>query len=63
MSRAHDLGGLLFSMTSLHRPSGRDDFEIAIICALPLERNAVEALLDDEYEVDGFSYGKAFGRF
>lgn len=41
------------------RPSSRDDFEIAIICALRVERDAVEGLLDDEYETDGFSYGKA----
>jgi nucleoside phosphorylase len=41
------------------KPPTRDDFEIAIICALPIERDAVEALLDDEYETDGFSYGKA----
>jgi len=43
------------------RPRNRDGFEIAIICALPVERNAVEALLDEEYETDGFSYGKAAG--
>jgi nucleoside phosphorylase len=48
-------------MARPHRPSGRDGFEIAIICALPIERNAVEALLDEEYETDGFSYGKAAG--
>lgn len=48
-------------MASLRRPSSRDGFEIAIICALPIERNAVEALLDEEYEADGFSYRKAVG--
>src|SRR5436305_5459772 len=48
-------------MSRLLRPNSRDDFEIAIICALPIERNAVEALLDEEYEIDGFSYGKAAG--
>lgn len=48
-------------MARLRRPSSRDDFEIAIICALPIERNAVEALLDEEYETSGFSYGKAEG--
>jgi nucleoside phosphorylase len=47
-------------MASLLRPNSRDDFEIAIICALRIERDAVEALLDEEYETDGFSYGKAF---
>ncbi|EXJ80944.1 hypothetical protein A1O3_07232 [Capronia epimyces CBS 606.96] len=41
------------------RPHDRDDFEIAIICALPIERDAVEVLLEAEYETDGFSYGKA----
>lgn len=46
-------------MTPLLRPSSRDGFEIAIICALRIERDAVEALLDEEYEADGFSYGKA----
>src|SRR5947209_5086001 len=46
-------------MARPRRPDSRDGFEIAIICALPIERNAVEALLDEEYETDGFSYGKA----
>src|SRR5436190_19682118 len=41
------------------RPNSRDDFEIAIICALSVEGDAVEKLLDEEYETDGFSYGKA----
>ncbi|KAF3940663.1 hypothetical protein ABW19_dt0206192 [Dactylella cylindrospora] len=41
------------------RPNGREDFEIAIICALKVERDAVEALLDEEFEIVGFSYGKA----
>ncbi|RHZ45308.1 Pfs and NB-ARC domain protein [Aspergillus thermomutatus] len=31
------------------RLSSRDEFEIAILCALPLEVNAVEALLDETY--------------
>ena len=48
-------------MACLLRPHTRDGFEIAIICALPIERNAVEALLDEEYETDGLSYGKAAG--
>src|SRR5579871_205144 len=46
-------------MTPLLRPCSRDDFQIAIICALRTERDAIEALLDEEYETDGFSYGKA----
>ncbi|OGM48830.1 hypothetical protein ABOM_003027 [Aspergillus bombycis] len=43
------------------RPKGRQDFEIAIICALKVESNAIEAFLDEEFEVDGFSYGQAPG--
>ena len=43
------------------RPRNSNDFEIAIICALQVECDAVEALLDEEYETDGFSYGKAVG--
>ena len=45
-------------MTPPVRPYSRDGFEIAVICALPIERDAVEALLDEDYEKDGFSYGK-----
>jgi nucleoside phosphorylase len=48
-------------MGTLHRPKSRDEFEIAIICALPVERDAVEAFFDEDYETDGFSYGKAVG--
>ena len=48
-------------MAQILRHYSRNGFEIAIICALPLERSAVEALLDEEYETDGFSYGKAPG--
>lgn len=45
-------------MAAVARPYNRDGFEIAIICALSIERDAIEALLDEEYEKDGFSYGK-----
>ncbi|GAB1211759.1 hypothetical protein ATERTT37_000883 [Aspergillus terreus] len=34
----------------LMRPSSRDEFAIAIICALPLEAEAVEALFDQTYD-------------
>ena len=40
------------------RPYSRDDFKITVIYALPIERDAVEALLDEDYEKDGFSDGK-----
>ena len=42
-------------------PRSRRDFQIAIICALQAEHNAVEGVLDDLYESDGSSYGKALG--
>uniref|UniRef100_A0A093V351 Regulatory protein AfsR n=1 Tax=Talaromyces marneffei PM1 TaxID=1077442 RepID=A0A093V351_TALMA len=35
----------------LLRPQSRDEFEIAIICSLPVEWSAVEALLEVDYEV------------
>ncbi|CCT75911.1 uncharacterized protein FFUJ_11959 [Fusarium fujikuroi IMI 58289] len=43
------------------RPKKRDDFEVAIICALTLEADAVITLFDHHWEDDGFSYGKARG--
>lgn len=43
------------------RPSTRDGFEIAIVCALPLEADAVEALFDHHWEDDGAYYDKAPG--
>ena len=39
------------------QPRGRNDFEIAIICALPLEANAVGALFDKLW--DDQTYGEA----
>ncbi|KAJ5667481.1 hypothetical protein N7507_003345 [Penicillium longicatenatum] len=43
------------------RPRTRDDFEIAIICALPLEADAVEALFDEQYDTLGQIYRKQPG--
>lgn len=43
----------LYSMPCLLRPRNCDGIMIAIICALLVERNAVEALLDSEHETDG----------
>ncbi|EHK19554.1 uncharacterized protein TRIVIDRAFT_46254 [Trichoderma virens Gv29-8] len=40
-------------------PASRDEFEVAVICALPLEYDAVTLLVDDWYE-DG-RYGRAPG--
>ncbi|KAF4232361.1 hypothetical protein CNMCM6805_010007 [Aspergillus fumigatiaffinis] len=43
------------------RPRRRTDFMIAIICALPLEAEAVEALFDEGYDRRGKYYGKQRG--
>ncbi|KAI6514979.1 hypothetical protein MCOR05_011904 [Pyricularia oryzae] len=43
------------------RPAGRRDFEIAILCALPVEADAVLELFDEEWDKnsDGRRYDKA----
>ncbi|UKZ85203.1 uncharacterized protein TrAFT101_001071 [Trichoderma asperellum] len=46
------------SQTSFESPP--DGFEIALLCALQIESDAVEALFDEYYE-DNFSYEKAAG--
>lgn len=46
---------------SLPRPTHREDFRIAIICALPLEASAVQALFDICWDEYGINYGKAAG--
>lgn len=40
------------------RPSCREDFEIAIICALPLEYNAVALLFDEFWDRNGDLFGR-----
>ncbi len=47
-------------MTNYCRPRYRGDFEIAVICALRKEFDAVEALFDEFWEDDD-TYGKAPG--
>lgn len=42
-------------------PETRDDFRVAIICALPREAAAVLALFDQRYDKDGSKYGKQEG--
>jgi hypothetical protein len=46
-------------MASPRQPKGRNDFEIAIICALRSEADAVEALFDKFWGDDGDMFGKA----
>jgi nucleoside phosphorylase len=48
-------------MTPPPPPRDRRGFEIAIICALPLEADAVIALFDKHWEDDGQSFGSAPG--
>ncbi|KAK4119383.1 purine and uridine phosphorylase [Parathielavia appendiculata] len=43
------------------RPAARADFEIAVICALPIEADAVDALFDHHWDDDGAPYDKAGG--
>ncbi|KAK2589658.1 hypothetical protein QQS21_012665 [Conoideocrella luteorostrata] len=43
------------------RPSCREDFEIAIICALILEYDAVALLFDEFWDEDGDEFGRAAG--
>jgi len=43
------------------RPKSRNDFAIVIICALPLEADAVEALFDETYDRLGKHYDKQPG--
>ncbi|KEY71886.1 hypothetical protein S7711_09755 [Stachybotrys chartarum IBT 7711] len=48
--------------TKVSRPTSRDEFEIAIVCALPVEYNAVSLLVDEFWdEESGSAYGKAPG--
>ncbi|KAL6800064.1 hypothetical protein J3E68DRAFT_448458 [Trichoderma sp. SZMC 28012] len=43
------------------RPTSRDDFEIAIVCAKDLEYDAVCLLVDGFWDEDGDSFGRAIG--
>lgn len=43
------------------RPASRDEFEIAIVCALPLEYDAVSLLIDEFWDEECDCYGKANG--
>ncbi|KAJ6270720.1 nucleoside phosphorylase domain-containing protein [Bipolaris maydis] len=43
------------------RPEYRSQFDIAIVCALPLEYDAVTLLVDEFWDETGDSYGRAVG--
>ncbi|KAJ6445618.1 Casein kinase II subunit beta-2 [Purpureocillium lavendulum] len=51
------------STGNARRPSHREDFEIAIICALPLEYDAVCLVFDEFWDEDGEAYGRASGDY
>ncbi|PLN85662.1 purine and uridine phosphorylase [Aspergillus taichungensis] len=42
-----------------HHPQGRDAFDVAVFCSLPLEGNAVESVFDEVYDDVGDIYGKS----
>ncbi|CEJ92446.1 hypothetical protein VHEMI08100 [[Torrubiella] hemipterigena] len=48
-------------LTTYHKPETRDDFEVAIICALPLEYDAVSYTFDEFWDDDGDDYGRVEG--
>ena len=43
------------------RPNTRNDFHIAILCALPLEADAIDAVFDFHWDDDGLSFDKTPG--
>ncbi|KAJ6178145.1 hypothetical protein N7519_008606 [Penicillium mononematosum] len=55
------LGGYCCPLVAEIRPKSRNEFAIAVICALPLEAEAVEALFDERYDRLGKHYGKQRG--
>lgn len=46
---------------NFHTPHDRHDFEIILICALPLEAECVQGVFDKFWEDEGKEYGKAIG--
>ncbi|GKT47769.1 uncharacterized protein ColSpa_07950 [Colletotrichum spaethianum] len=48
-------------MAMATRPNRRDEFEIAVVCALPLEYDAAALCFDAFWDDDGDTYGKAPG--
>ncbi|KAM0473872.1 hypothetical protein ACHAPX_007920 [Trichoderma viride] len=43
------------------RPASRDEFEVALVCSLPLEYDAVSLLFDQFWDENGDPYGRAIG--
>ncbi|KAF3146528.1 hypothetical protein TWF594_003314 [Orbilia oligospora] len=57
----HAAPGIVSSGRTYERPAGRQDFQIAIICALPIEYNAISLLIDQWWDEGGNTYGRAQG--
>ncbi|KAF3213719.1 hypothetical protein TWF106_009378 [Orbilia oligospora] len=57
----HVVPGSVSSGRTYERPAGRQDFHIAIICALPIEYNAISLLIDQWWDEGGNTYGRAQG--
>ncbi|KAI0452924.1 purine and uridine phosphorylase [Xylaria acuta] len=56
--QGHETESLVSSRTG---PSRREDFQIALICALPLEYDAVTLQFDEFWDKDGDHFGRAPG--
>ncbi|KAF4830625.1 hypothetical protein CGCSCA4_v014216 [Colletotrichum siamense] len=48
-------------MATDQRPRRREDFRIAVLCALPLEYNAATLAFDEFFDEDGDKFGRARG--
>jgi nucleoside phosphorylase len=48
-------------MANQLRPRGREDFEVALVCALTLEFDAVSLVIDEFWDNEGDPYGRAQG--
>jgi len=61
MDNEGKLQGIHIPMPTPSRPQDRRGFEIALICALPLEASAVISLFDAHWDDQGGKYGRARG--
>ncbi|KAG5764859.1 hypothetical protein H9Q72_007037 [Fusarium xylarioides] len=48
-------------MSCFQRPAGREGFSVALLCALPLEFDAVCMIVDEFWDEDGDRFGKTGG--
>ncbi|UKZ79369.1 hypothetical protein TrVFT333_007120 [Trichoderma virens FT-333] len=57
--RLNNLHTLPYPQMAYPRPTVREDFDIAIVCALPLEYDAINILIDEFWDEKGDPYRKA----